>query len=100
MIQNGAGRVAGGVASGDELRQSFSGKLFTTELLSLLVTTFHEAGQKVDSVGGVVQSLVDSSNGNPGQVLDGLDAVGEKRVWKVFGIGLELREAAKGTVLC
>lgn len=97
VVEEGARRVGRGVAAGNQLRQSLSGELLASQRLALVVATFHQARQQILSLlrRRVAQSALHARNGNAGQVLDGVEAVGEEGVGQPLGIGLQLREAAK-----
>lgn len=65
VVQDRAGRVAGRVGAGDELRERFGGEFFAAQLLALGVFAFHQACEEVDPVGGrVVQALLDPCDGD------------------------------------
>lgn len=62
--EEGAGCVGGCVGAGNQLGQSFSSKFFAVQLLSFLVLALHEAAKKIDTVGRVIESLLDTGNGD------------------------------------
>lgn len=101
VVQQGARRVARGVAASDELGQGFGRELRAAQLLALLVLALHQARQQVDAVDlvGIVEALLDTGDGDAGQVLDGLDALGEEGIREVLGPRLDPGHAADRTTL-
>lgn len=97
VVEQRAGGVGRGVAACDELGEGFGGEFLAAELCAGFVAAFHEAGEEVDAVRGVVEALVYTRDGDAGEVFDGRDALREEGVREVFGVGLELGEAAEGS---
>lgn len=95
-VEERAGGVGGRVASRDELGEGLRGELFAAEFGARGVFAFHEAREEVGApdVRGF-EALGDSGDGDAGEVFDRFDALGEEFVREVFGVRLELREAAE-----
>lgn len=85
MVQQSATTVAGGVAAGDELRQSFGGEFFAAEGGAGVVFALLEAGEEVNALvlrvgGGGVETVFYAGCGYAGEIFDGANAFGEERV--------------------
>jgi hypothetical protein len=99
VVQQCTGRVRRRVTAGDELGQGFSGEFFAAERLARFVAAFHEAGEQVDAFCvGLFETRGYAGDGYAGETLDCFDAAGEEGVRDVFCVGLELGEAADGSV--
>ena len=88
--------VGRGVRAGDELGEGFGSEFFTAKLVAVFVAAFHEASEEVDAVGGLLETCIDTGNGDTGKVLNGFHTLREERVWKVLCVRLYGWEASDG----
>lgn len=78
--------------------EGLRGQFLATELLAFRIFAFHQASEKIDSVGvGIVETLRDPRDGDTCQVLDRLDALAEERVGKIASVRFQLWKATQGS---
>ena len=98
MVEDGTTGITCRVASGDQLSKSLSGKLFATHLFAFGVLTFHQTRKQINTVDlvGIVNTFLDTSNGNPCEVLYSLNAFREEWIGQLLCIRLERRKTTNG----
>ena len=95
-VEDGTGRVGGGIGTCDELSECFSREFLAAELLATGVFALHEAGEEVDAADvRIFKPLIYTGDGDAGEVFDGLDTLAEELVWEVLGVGFQLGEATE-----
>lgn len=100
-VEDSTEGVGSSVRSSDELSQSLSGELLTTQLVTSVVLSFHQTSEQIDT--GVVShdlrldTLIDTRDGNTSQVLNSLKTLLEKTVGNPLGIRDQSGHGTKGS---
>ena len=100
-VEDSTEGVGSSVRSSDELSQSLSGELLTTQLVTSVVLSFHQTSEQIDT--GVVghdlrlDTLVDTRDGNTSQVLNSFETLLEETVGNPLGIRDQSGHGTKGS---
>ena len=100
-VEDSTEGVGSSVRSSDELSQSLSGELLTTQLVTSVVLSFHQTSEQIDT--GVVShdlrldTLIDTRDGNTSQILNSLKTLLEKTVGNPLGIRDQSGHGTKGS---